>query len=160
MSNKSRREAYQFYRSIGYSVAEASKMRNRSPARLAKEYRRAAREYNRPKQEDFKPGIKLEPRRRPNRPDLDFTQTRADQIGDHLANLGLRSGFIDQVITDDNDLIDLEVYNDRFTAFNEFFKSNEKTPDFQHILDMLYDIEDLGELLDILGEMYSEAKGE
>jgi len=161
MDNKTRREAYQFYRSIGYSVAQASKMRNRSPARLATEYRAAAREYNRPKREDFEPGKKLPERKAPARPDLEFSDDRATEIFDNLSSLGLDGGIIDQVLDPEQyDLIDIEVFNDRFTAFKGFFDNNEQTQNFKDILDELYDISDLGELLDVLGEMYSEAKGD
>lgn len=156
-SNATRKEAYHFYRSLGYSSKEASNLRNKSPKTLSNLYRSEVRQQRRATDDwdGETPPAKTE---KPYRPDLDVDNP--DYYRDEYETIGLPSRFFDQIFDNpDIDLIDLEVYSDRFEGLKSYFDGQADKSDFggwDDILEMLGDIDDLGDFLDALGELYDD----
>jgi hypothetical protein len=158
-SNAQRREAYQFYRSLGYSSKEAANLRNKSPTTLSDQYRTAARDARKAR-DDFDGETAPPPKKDIYRPDLDVDNP--DFYAQIYDRVGVPDRFTDQIFDNpDVDLIDLEVYADRFSGLASFFNAQAETSDYgswEDILEMLEGIDDLGDFLDALGELYDQSQ--
>lgn len=150
-SNQTRRENYQFYRSIGYSAKQASAMRNRSPARVSTEYRaaineqRGAREFDGKTIPDKLPDI--------HRPNMSNDDIDVFDYIDNYRNIGFPEKYFDE-IRENTDPIGFEVYNDRFAGLKANIEAQGK--DWNEVLDDLDYLNDFGDFMDALGDMYKE----
>ncbi len=148
-SNKTRKEAYRFYRSLGYTSKQASNLRNKSKSTLSNEYRAAARRTPRG---DFDGETVPPARLDPYRPEL---SADGEHTRDKLDLAGMPGRFDDQLYDNQAvDLIDLEVFNDRITGLRLAMGEDA----WQEKQAELKDVDDLGDYLDALGEVYDETK--
>ena len=157
-SNATRREAYRFYRSLGYSSKEAANMRNKSPSTLSDAYRNEIRRQRAPRG-DFDGKTIPEKPIKPYRPELDADNPEFYRV--QYERIGVPDRFYDQLFEETSDVIGLEVYASRFEGLASFFDAQAENSDYGgwlDILEMLEGIDDLGDFLDALGELYDESQ--
>jgi len=142
-----RREAYNFYRSLGYPPDEARNMRNRSSDRVIKEYSKERRAANKLFDEGdiYKPKKIYRPRVIP-------TKTKIKTFRDKIENYGITPKIKNRMARDN--AINQDLYLKRIPALKSFFES--KGVSWSKMLQEMAIFSSLGDWLDYLGERYQE----
>lgn len=149
--NINRKEAYQFYRSIGFSPTEARKIRSRGFKKIIADYARERKKANK----DFKTG-KIDKWKRIHRPRVRGTdksikvfikKIKAQKVAPKIIRLMQKDTAINQ-----------DIYMKRIKGFKKFF--TEKNQNWNEMMGQLNTMSDLGDMLDFLGERYEDLKGE
>lgn len=154
--NKQRRENYQFYRSIGYSSKQAANLRNKTPKSMIREYRSARSDYNEARYKYYRKETKKPDVPKPHRPEIEVIQSELDEYRfKFYTDYNIPGHIIDQM-TADNSFFDLEIYSDRLAGLERHFNENHPEYTWEDLMDMLSEIEDLGDWFDIIGEFYDE----
>jgi len=156
-SNISRREAYQFYRSIGYSAAEARNMRNRGVDTLISDYRGAMNDYNEKRKENYEKDFDApyEKPDRPYRPEIPPSETYQESRIETFENLNIPTWAQDAIENETADnAFALDLYTERLGALQDHLTA--KGHDWDALMDQMDDYDDLGDFMDILGELYGE----
>lgn len=157
-ANVNRRGAYAFYRSIGYTPAQARNMRNRSIPRVIEDYKQARAQWDDKRIAEYKGDIEKPEKREPppHRPHMEFPEDVESDYRQSFEDRQLPEHIIDQMF-EESDAFDIEIYDRRIDGLAEFFAKHDQ--DWDALMDAYGDIEDLGDWFDFLGELYDELKG-
>lgn len=155
-NNQQRREAYRYYRSMGYSANESRNMRNRGRDTLLTSYREAKRDYTDSRIARYS-GESKELQPKPYRPTLELRDSEIQEYYDQISEYNVNPIIIDQML-DGADFLKADLYTERIEKLSEFFDISGFM-EWDELMDYLSDIQDLGDWFSLLEEFYDEVKG-
>ena len=148
--NVNRKEAYQFYKSLGNSVKKATNMRNRSAARIIKDYERERKKANK-KLEDkvvYK-HIKI------HRPRVYSKPSEIKTFRNKIKSLGVSHKVA--VLMGKDNAINQHLYVKRVRGLKGFFE-NKTEMSWQELMEHMETFSNLSDWFDFIGELYEDNK--
>ena len=153
-NNHLRKQAYHFYRSLGYSSKEATNLRNKGAKRLAKEYGKAFKKFTDKRVKYYRGDRKTRPKNRPYRPVIKVTRNeKTSYQGSFEFEYGIPE-HISHDMTSEGDFLQLENYRERIEGLKEHLTNRGRS--WGELMAELDHHHDLGDWLDALGELYDD----
>jgi hypothetical protein len=153
--NALRKEAYRYYRSIGYTVKEATNARNKSVDRLVREFKSAMVDYNEKRIEGYKSGERI-PLLKPYRPTLQTTEKTINNYCDRLVGFGVSGDVVAEMVSK-ADPIAMDIYERRLSGL-ELWAQN-KGVNFKTWLETIQHFDNLSDFWDAIGDWYDLING-
>lgn len=149
--NINRKEAYQFYISLGFSATQARKMRSRGFKKIIADYRRARIKANK----DFETG-KIDKWKKIHRPRVIGTKKSVTTFAEKMKLQNISPKIIR--LMENDTAINQDIYLKRIKKLKKFF--TDKKQNWKEMIKQLDTMTDLGDMLDFLGERYEDLKDE